>query len=130
MLPWLAASSGGGWKSCPTSVAVLVCGSRLTTMPRDWLWIAGPAPLSNTLIDPFGSSRGSCCQAVLVPAPIVKDERLPPRRHSICPVWLLTSYTVQVLRPEISRLPLRSRSSELMWKKSNGHAGLVVVGGV
>ena len=61
-----------------TSVAVLPCGSRLTTIPRDWLCTVGEAPLSKMLNVPFASSRGSCCQAVAVPGPKVKLECLPP----------------------------------------------------
>ena len=53
-LPWLLAEIGGGWVSWLTSVAVLLCGSRLTTIPRDWLCTVGEAPLSKMLNVPFG----------------------------------------------------------------------------
>ena len=93
-------------------------------MPRDWLFTAGEAPLSKMLIEPSESSRGSCCQAVLVAGAILKLLRLPPRRHEIRPPRASRSYTAHVLRAEISRLLSASRLTEFRCRKSNGELGV------
>ena len=44
------------------------------------------APLSNTVIVPLPTCCASCCQVNLVPWPMAKSLRLPPRRQMILPV--------------------------------------------
>ena len=98
-----------------TTVSVFVCGSTLRISPRDCGWTFGTAPLSNTLIVPFGSTLASCWKAVA--APLELDvECLPPMLVSTWPVCVSSSYSAEVLREEISVLPFASGSIEFRWK--------------
>ena len=121
-LPWLSASSGGVWVRRVTSVAVP---GRVAEADDDAARLAVHLR-RGAVVEDADRAVGQFARIVLpgvpVPAPILKLVCLPPRRQTIWPVRASRSYTVQVLRLEISRLPSRSRLIELRWKKSNGVA--------
>jgi len=71
----------------------------------------GNAELSNSVSAPSLRQRASCCQAKCTPGLSLKSERLPPRRQLIAPVSRSISYTVHVLRADISRSPFGPTST-------------------
>ena len=74
------------------------CGSTDTTIARDWGWIFGVAPLSNTLTVPSACIVASCWNAVAAPFSGLTSLRLPPTRSPTWPVVVFSSYSAEVLR--------------------------------
>ena len=79
MLPWLPAERAGVLVLGQQRVGLRL-GSIATTIPRDWGWTFGTAPLSKMLIVPFGSTVASCWKAVAAPQASLTFECLPPIR--------------------------------------------------
>ena len=78
--------------------------------------MGGLEPSSKKVSSPSASMRPSCCQAIFVPGPILKELLVPPRRQMMRPLAPCSRYAAQVLRAEISSSPSGWGSIELRWK--------------